>query len=96
MMMSGSNKEMHVAGVVVRCTAGRLLEVLQNLSDYPEVEVHQTQPASSLLVATVETSGLQEQVDATKALLDIPGVMDVDLVYHAFDSAPCLEEVCAS
>ncbi|CAN0557271.1 unnamed protein product, partial [Laminaria digitata] len=68
--MSGSKQEMHVAGVVVRCTAGRLPEVLQNLGDHPEVEVHQTKPASSLLVATVETSGLQEQVDATKALLD--------------------------
>lgn len=94
--MSGSNKEMHVAGVVVRCTAGRLPDVLQCLDHNPQVEVHQTQPASSLLVATVETSGLQQQVDTTKALLDIPGVMHVDLVYHAFDSAPCLEEVSAS
>ncbi len=95
--MLGSPSEMHIAGIVLRYKAPRLAEILETLSKSEYVEVHQVTERKGLIIATVETQALDQQIAVTTELLDIDGVVDVDLVYHAFEPviAPP-EEVRAS
>lgn len=94
--MFDSQEELHIAGVVIRCSPLRFDGVLADLHRHPEVDVHRIAERDGLIIATVETSRLDTQVAATKALLDIAGVVDVDLVYHAFDHTETMPEEVAS
>jgi nitrate reductase NapAB chaperone NapD len=94
--MLGSQSEMHIAGIVVRCKAPYLASIIETLGKSPSVEVHQVTERKGLIIATVETQALDQQIAVTTEMLYIEGVVDVDLVYHAFEPviAPT-EEVCA-
>lgn len=83
--MSLEQAELHVAGLVVRCAPQRLEAVRSALAGRGDVDVHQVAERAGTIIATLESAALEAQVAATKALLDIEGVVDVDLVYHAFE-----------
>ena len=78
---------MHVAGIVVRGLPQHLPDLAEALSARPGIEVHQMSEAKGALVVTLETPDHDAQVEATRALLSVPKVMDVEVVYHAFEEA---------
>jgi nitrate reductase NapD len=78
---------MHVAGIVVRGLPQHLAEVAEALSAQPGIEVHAVSEAKGALIVTLEAPDLDAQVEATRALQALPKVMDVEVVYHAFEEA---------
>lgn len=77
---------MNISSVVVRCHPDRLPEVAKELQSRSGVEIHAAE--SGRLAVTLEDTDLAKANDQFVALHDIPGVINVTLIYQYDDSAP--------
>lgn len=75
---------MPISGVIIKCQTGRADELAASLHRPGSVEIHEVVD-SSTLVAVIEASTVSGEVDLTKELMDVDGVMTVQLAYHNFE-----------
>lgn len=75
---------MPVSGIVVRCKNGCADTVAANIAAFEGVEVHGVLPDDQI-VAVVEASSVQEEVDLVSELQEIENVITVQLAYHNFE-----------
>lgn len=87
---------MHYSGVLVRALPADFERCAARIEALKGVELHYSYPASSSMVAVLETESLAEQESALRAVQDIPGVAAADLVYHHFEDATDLGEEASS
>lgn len=75
---------MPISGIVIMCQAGRAGELATTINQMPGVDVHHVVDASTL-VAVIEAPTVSDEVDLTKELMAMDGVMSVRLAYHNFE-----------
>lgn len=75
---------MHVSGVLLRVAPGELDRVEARLAGLPGVEVHQRAPERAVLVLILEAESARGLVDRAETLRALPGVADLNPVFHGF------------
>jgi nitrate reductase NapD len=75
---------MPISGIVIKCQPGRATELATTLHRPGAVEIHQVVDPSTL-VAVIEALTVSDEVDLTKDLLAVDGVITVQLAYHNFE-----------
>lgn len=77
---------MPISGIVVTCAAGFADGVALRLAAVEGVEVHGVLPDGQI-VAVVEASDVNGEVDLVSGMHEIEGVLTVRLAYHNFEDA---------
>jgi nitrate reductase NapAB chaperone NapD len=75
---------MPVSGVVIRCNPEHSRKLAHTLPIPGVLEVSQVLDDGAL-VAVIETSSVDEEVDAVKTIMAAEGVLDVRIAYHNFE-----------
>lgn len=75
---------MPISGVVIKCQSGRAAELAETLHRPGTLEIHQIVD-STTLVAVIEAPTVADEVDLTKDLMAVDGVITVQLAYHNFE-----------
>lgn len=83
--------EVHVAGVYVQARPGREPVVAAALAALPNTEVHAV-GAAGRMVAVCECASADETLELIARMRDLPGVLNVALVYQHAESAAAMEE----
>lgn len=83
--------EIHIAGVYVQARPGRERAVASALAILPNTEVHAVGGAGRL-VAVCECASADETLELIARMRDLPGVLNVALVYQHAESAAAMEE----
>lgn len=83
---------MPISGVVIKCLPERAAELAETLSQPQEVEIHGVLP-DGRLVAVIEADSVEGEVQVVSRLMEIDGVIDVQLAYHNFEDV-CESEGC--
>ena len=83
--------EVHVAGVLVQARPGRAGAVAAAVSGLPNAEVRAIGEAGKLVVVCEGASGA-DVLALIGRIRDLPGVVDVALVYQHAESAAAMEE----
>ncbi len=88
---------MNISGLVVRTNPKHLDEVIKSLEESGMCDVHFHDDIGRIIV-TIEAESTDEEVYKTKALMALPHVLSVDLVYtysedlekaeHMFEEVP--------
>lgn len=84
--------EVHIAGVMVQARPGCEPAVAAALSALPHTEAHVAAGAAGKLVAVCEGSSGAEIMDLIARMGEVPGVVNVALVYQHAESAGAMEE----
>ena len=75
---------MPISGVVIKCQPGRAQELAATLQRPGALEIHQVvDPAT--LVAVIEAQSVADEVELTRELMTVDGVVTVQLAYHNFE-----------
>jgi nitrate reductase NapD len=83
-------QEIHIAGIVVSVWPELQQSVRSCLEQAPGIEVHAE--AAGKLVATLEIAGTKRAAEVMDAIRELPGVVDVALVYQHAEPASALEQ----
>lgn len=83
--------EIHIAGLLVQALPEQGAKVAAALSAFPQIEVHAT-GAAGRLVAVCECVGADAALALIARICDLPGVVNVALVYQHAESAAAMEE----
>lgn len=83
--------EVHIAGLLVQTRPARLSRVAAAMAGFPGVEIHARNEAGKLVVVCECGSG-HETVALIDRIRDLPGVLNVALVYQHAESAREMEE----
>lgn len=83
--------EIHIAGVLVQARPDCGPAVAMALAELPGTEVHATGNAGRLVVVC-ECAGGEAAVELISRMRDLPGVLNVALVYQHAESAAAMEE----
>ena len=73
---------MSYSGIVVRAQPASLTGLVKALADLPGIEVHQSDPATSRLILTLEAASVDDEIEGLRRVQRVPGVVSADLVYH--------------
>jgi nitrate reductase NapD len=71
----------HIASLLVHCRPELLPALLANLQCLPDVELHQ-HSAEGKLVVVLETGHERQILERIEQLQQLPGVLNVALIYH--------------
>ena len=71
----------HIASLLVHCRPELLPALLANLQCLPDVELYQHSPEGKLVVV-LETGHEQQILERIEQLQQLPGVLNVALIYH--------------
>ena len=83
--------EVHIAGLLVQAQPEQRRRVVKELSDLPGTEVHASGKAGKLVVVC-ECDSDDELVALIGRIRDLPGVLNVALVYQHVESAEAMKE----
>jgi nitrate reductase NapD len=75
---------MPISGVVIKCQLGRADELAATVNQVAGVDIRHKVDESAL-VAVIEAPTVSEEVELTKVLMSIDGVVEVQLAYHNFE-----------
>lgn len=75
---------MPISGVVIKCQPGRAIDLAPALHRPGAVEIHLVVDAATL-VAVIEAETVAGEVELTKELMAVDGVVTVQLAYHNFE-----------
>jgi nitrate reductase NapD len=78
---------MHISGLATRFQPEKLDSISEVLSGFPWVEIHTVEKETGKMVLVVEGKNVHDETEKLKQLQDIPGVVTVELVYHAFEES---------
>ena len=79
---------MYVSGVTIRTRQADLEGVLVQCAAIEGVEVHARVPEKGSAVLTIEADKLKGEVIIAEQIRAIPGVVDFQMVFHAFEDDP--------
>lgn len=83
--------EVHVVGILVQTRPERVREVAAALSVLPNTEVQTAAPNGRIVVVCV-CAGADEALELIARIRELPGVLNVALVYQHAESAAAMEE----
>lgn len=75
---------MPISGVVIRCQPGRAPELATTLNNVAGVDIHRIVDESTM-VAVIEAESVAGEVDLTRDMMAVDGVVSVHLAYHNFE-----------
>jgi nitrate reductase NapD len=84
-------EELHIAGAVIFARPESLDSVRAHLALLPQAEVHAISPEGKIVI-TLEAASARQTVDYMDAIRDLPGVMNVSLVYQHAEPLAALEQ----
>jgi nitrate reductase NapD len=79
---------MYVSGVAIHARHASFEGVLAQCIALEGVEVHAQAPEQGRAVLTIEADSLKQEVALAETLRALPGVVDLQMVFHAFDDDP--------
>ena len=80
---------MPISSIVISCHPDKADSAKGIIKDIAAVEIHH-HLANGSLIAVLESSSVDDEVDLVKAIMRVDGVADVRLAYHNFED---LEEL---
>ncbi|PIE02893.1 MAG: glutamate synthase [Acidobacteria bacterium] len=78
---------MHISGLAAHFRPEKLDSIKKVLSGYSWVEIHGVEHAAGKMVLVMEGDNVNDETDKLKQLQAIPGMIAVQLVYHAFEDS---------
>lgn len=84
-------QEVHIAGIVVYAEPALLDSVLSCIGEVPGADVHGAD-ANGKAVVTLETDSARRAMDHIDAMRELPGVLNVALVYQHAEPLAALDQ----
>ena len=76
----------NISSVLVLAPLGQVTATTRQLAELPGVEVHFTDSATGRIVATLETSGVEDQQVGLRRIQALPHIIQAEMAFHYCES----------